>query len=68
MIQEMQFLVDPYGVLYHLEVKNGKFIHSWDEVGVMLNSFGEKQDLGGRNWTPEICLERPLRNKSNGAC
>lgn len=27
------------------EVKNGKFIHSWDEVGVMLNSFGEKQDL-----------------------
>ena len=27
------------------EVKNSKFIHSWDEVEVMLNSFGEKQDL-----------------------
>lgn len=26
-------------------ITNGKFIHSWDEVGVMLNGFDEKQNL-----------------------
>ena len=34
-------------------VPNGRFVHSWDECGIMLNAFGEKQSVkctsAGRN-------------------